>query len=231
MRYTLLFAVLGLVLCLLALSRGGWSYLFIWPALDFLILAIGYGGAGYRVFGKSPDGSIPMWAKFVHMPFLVYTTAIWHAIQIISKENAVDEVADGIFLGRRLLKHETPTGIRNWVDLTAEFEDCQNQRDLHNYVCLPILDGTSPSVTAMSDAIARLKDGATFVHCAQGHGRSVLFVLALLAHRGITNDVEQGLKLIRQKRPGVWLNSTQLRFIHGYLENKTRTKRVSEKGR
>jgi hypothetical protein len=46
-----------------------------------------------------------------------------------------------------------------------------------------------------------------------------LFALALLAHRGMIQTVEEGLALICEKRPGIGLNQTQIRFIRAYIES------------
>ena len=159
MRYVILFAGLGITLGVFAVNTGGWGYFLLWPALDCIMLTVGYCGTGHRVFGKSQDGRIPLWAWVVQLPFIVYSSAVWHVMRLLSRENAVDEVVDGVFLGRRLLNHETPPDIRNWVDLTSEFEDCRRQRVRHNYVCLPVLDGTVPSAQALASAVSRIDTG------------------------------------------------------------------------
>lgn len=51
MKYGVLFFTLGLLLAGIALSRGGWYWLMLWPAVSLAIVASGYLGLGPCVFG------------------------------------------------------------------------------------------------------------------------------------------------------------------------------------
>lgn len=215
-QYAVIFIIFGLVLCSWAVSIGGVGYLLFWPAVSSFILSIGYAGAGCKVLGKSSDGTIT-WAWFIHLPFLVYSLVVWHLVRLFSRENSVDKVTEDFYIGRRLLDRETPSGIHNWVDLTAEFVDTPSQRAQHYYLNFPILDGMVPDVDSLYAAVNALEPGTTFVHCAQGHGRTGLFALAWLAQHGLIDNVEQGMVILNKKRPGIALNSVQLRFMRQYL--------------
>ena len=61
-------------------------------------------------------------------------------------------------------------------------------------------------------------EGRAFVHCAQGHGRTGLFALALLLRRGSVQTIEDGVGLLRRLRPAVRLNREQVEFAHRYLK-------------
>jgi protein-tyrosine phosphatase len=218
MKYTLMCGLLGAVLICCGWSLGWWGVLPVWFALGFFALAAGHAGLGPRVFGKGADGKIPLWSKALHLPFLTYTGIVQFAAVVVRKENAWDRVSDRLLIGRRLAVTEVPADIVNYVDLTAEMEDVREIRERHGYVCFPILDGSVPSGDDLKKAIANLADGVTYVHCAQGHGRTALFALALLSARGEIRDVTQGLDLLKTVRPGVRLNSAQRKFIKAYLE-------------
>jgi protein-tyrosine phosphatase len=217
MKYSLSFAFLAILICHLAVSQGGWWYLLLWFAISFFALAAGYAGVGARIFSKQPDGTIPFWVKIIHFPFLVYTGVIWHVTRILSRENPFDEVENDLILGRRLLAGDFPDWIVNCVDLTAEFEESKKIRESTNYISLPVLDAGTPTPEELAAALSRLKEGATYVHCAQGHGRSGLFTLAMLFTRGSVRSFEEGISTLSQVRPGVGFNKAQQSFIRKFI--------------
>ncbi len=217
MKYSLTFALLGALICYWAVSHGDWWYLLLWLAFSFFTLSVGYGGVGPRIFCKQPDGTIPLWVRIVHFPFLFYAEVVWHITQKLSRENPFDKVRDDLILGRRLRANELPPGILNYVDLTAEFEDPEEIRQSTNYISLPILDAGVPSVEGLIVAISRLHAGTTYVHCAQGHGRTGLFALAWLSTRGYVDSFEDGFAILKGARPGIALNKTQERFIKNFI--------------
>ena len=180
-------------------------------------LSAGYAGLGARIFCKQPDGIIPIWIKILHFPFMLYSYLIWHIARLTSRENAVDRVSANLYLGRRLLPGEVPEGVVNYVDLTAELEDPMSIRDSTNYIKLPILDGDVPGREALRTTLSHLCDEVTYVHCAQGHGRTGLFALAVLAERGIVSSFQEGMAMVKAARPGISLNKEQEDFIRGYI--------------
>lgn len=123
MRHGSLCLLLGLASLGLAPLQGGWVWLLAWLAVDFVLLGVADLGAGPRVLGESADGRLPLWSKPLFGPYLVCSTVLWFVETKLSGEHPYDEVAPGLFVGRRLLTHELPDGIVNWVDLTAEFAD------------------------------------------------------------------------------------------------------------
>jgi protein-tyrosine phosphatase len=182
---------------------------------------MGYAGAGARIFSKKPDGTIPIWAKIIHLPFLAYAGVVWHVTRIISCENPYDKVEADIILGRRLLANELPEGVVNCVDLTAEFEEPKQIRESTNYISLPILDAGIPTAEELNKALSRLEKGATYIHCAQGHGRSGLVTLALLLDRDSVSSFEEGLSKLTRVRPGVGLNRAQQRFTRAFITSRS----------
>lgn len=218
----ILFLMLGGLVGYLAVILGGWYHLLYWVSLSCFVLSAGYAGLGSRVFGKGSDGRIPVWSKIVHLPYMVYAGSVWHVTRLLSCENPTDKVSDELFLGRRLLAKETPQGLSNYVDLTAEFEDPAEIRRTTHYFALPILDAGVPSLGDLHAAITRLKPGVTFVHCAQGHGRTGLFALALLAERQLIRSFDEGMEIIKSARPGITLNKAQEEFIKKYIAIITR---------
>jgi protein-tyrosine phosphatase len=218
MKYGVLYLLLASGTAYLGIRIGGWAWVLLWISADSLLLAIGYFGLGAKVYGKNPQGGIPLWARVIHLPMMLSSLLVWHLFRLFSRENAYDQVTDELLVGRRLSAREIPDGVDYWVDLTAELEDPKQMRDSPQYICLPILDGTVPDPVTMEGIISRLNHGKTFVHCAQGHSRAALFALALLAQQGVIQDVESGFDLLQKARPGILLNRQQRRFITEYIE-------------
>jgi protein-tyrosine phosphatase len=217
MKYAITFFLLGILMSFYGTQRGGLWHVMHWPAVSCFALAVGYAGLGPRVFGKRLDGSIPAWSKLIHLPFLLYSWAIWHIVRSISRENPTDQVVSDLIIGRRLQTSECPTDIEHYIDLTAEFEDPEAIRKSSQYMSMPILDGDVPTNRTLRDAVSKVRDGVAYVHCAQGHGRTGLFALALLAARGHIRSVEEGMELIQRVRPDVRLNSAQMQFAHRFI--------------
>jgi len=156
-------------------------------------------------------------SRLVHLPYLLYTAAMWNLLRLAGKENPVDRVSEDLLLGRRLRGHELPAGIVNCVDLTSEFEEPQVIREGTNYINLPVLDADVPTREALETTIGKLKPGATFVHCAQGHGRTGLFALILLFKQGRIQSYAEGMALITKVRAGVGLNRAQAAFVRDFM--------------
>ncbi len=217
MKYSITFLMLGGLVSYLGIHLGGWWNALHWFSLSCVLLASGYAGLGPRVFGKRPDGRIPLWSRILHLPFMIYSEMMWHLVRLLSRENPTDAVSEDLVLGRRLLASELPPGISNYVDLTAETEDPATIRQSEAYLAFPILDAGVPDRQALKKTVSGLRPGRTFVHCAQGHGRTGLFALALLATRGQIESFEDGIKKLKAVRPGLDLNTKQEAFMRDYI--------------
>ena len=85
-------------------------------------------------------------------------------------------------------------------------------------MAFPILDAAAPEPQALRAAVSRLGRGPTFVHCAQGYGRTGLFALAILLSSGAVKDVQEGLSLLASARPAIRLNPDQFTCIEAYAK-------------
>ncbi len=219
MSYRHLLRWLGCVLVLLGLIERGWFLLVAWLGCDFLLLGIAHGQGAHRLFGKREDGTLPLWSWAVFGPLLLYTVAIWHLLRALSREPAHQVVNGQLVVGRRLLGSELHEEFENVVDLTAEFCEPSALRQPPAYRSFPILDGGAPTPEALLAAVTGLRPGRTFVHCAQGHGRTGLFALAMLLYSGSVPSVEEGLRKLQAVRPGIRLNREQRRCIEAYARD------------
>ena len=119
----------------------------------------------------------------------------------------------------RLLAFEMEGGFDNFVDLAAEFSESPHIRCSPSYRSFPILDGGAPTPEALRAAVASLRPGRTFIHCAQGHGRTGLFALAVLLDSGVARSVEDGMRMLTAARPAIRLSREQRRCIQIYAQN------------
>ncbi|MDB6136276.1 MAG: hypothetical protein JWM59_4519 [Verrucomicrobiales bacterium] len=218
MKYAVTFAAVSLAMLAGSMVYPGLPRLLVWPALSFGGVALGYAGLGPRVFGKTGSGEIRPWFRMLHLPYFVFTWGVWHICRLLSREAALNRIDEGLVIGRRLLPGEAPEGFDHYVDLTAEFEEPHPIRTRPGYRCLPILDAGVPTLDELRRAVELCSDGRVFVHCAQGHGRTGLFALALLLRRGNVRTVGEGISLLQSLRPAVSLNGGQTAFAHRYLQ-------------
>lgn len=219
MSYRHLLFLLGAVLVGLGLAERGWFLVAVWLGADFLVLGVAHGRGAHRLFGKSANGTLPWWSWALFFPLLLYTTLVWQFLRLASREPAHNAVTDQLVIGRRLLAFELEGEFDNYVDLTAEFAEPSAIRRNPSYRSFPILDGGAPTPEALGSAVASLRPGRTFIHCAQGHGRTALFALAVLLHSGLARNVGEGLRILSAARPAVRLNKAQRRCIQAYARN------------
>ena len=212
------FMLIGLAIAFgpLAIRMGWFGFPLYWLVVDLLILAGAYLTRSHRVFGKTPTGTLPLWSWWVFLPYLSYTLLVWNLSRVLSREQPYNRVTDNLVVGRRLLAEEQIGEFTNYVDLTAEFSEPREFRESIAYISFPILDAGALEPEELRKAVTSLKPGRTFVHCAQGHGRTGLFSLAMLIASGIATSVEDGLQKLQRARPGIRLNKEQLRCVEAF---------------
>ena len=221
MGYGLLLVLLGVTLTFGGLGKGGWWLLAVWLGCNFLVLGVAHLRGAHRVFGKRPNGTLPIWSWCFYLPFLIYSWLIWRALRLC-REPAQSKVSEHLAIGRRLLPFELAHEFENFVDLTAEFQEPSACRRQPSYISFPILDGAAPSPEMLRTAIANLRPGRTFIHCAQGHGRTGLFALALLLASKKAETVDIGLRMLQAVRPRVHLNRAQRKCIAAFAKGLAR---------
>lgn len=203
----------------LGVTFGGIWWAFLWPAASALWLSLAYFTKRPRMVGKQTDGAVAWWAWILMLPYLVFAELVWRGQKALAREDAWNEVAPGLFLGRRIFAHELPADVTAVVDLTAEFAEPAALRRLPGYRNLPTLDATAPDAGQMLALVDRLASTPRlFVHCASGHGRSATVAAALLLRRGLAASVDEAIEMLRQKRPSVAPKGVQRRLLNELSE-------------
>lgn len=203
---------------------GGPALGVLWPATSVVVVGLGYVAIGPGVFGKRPDGTLAPLPTALLLP---YHVAAWLRLRWAARggRRPFDEVAPGLFLGRRLVDaSELPPGVRLVVDLTAEFRATRGVRERCEYRVLPTLD---TSVPPYDDFAALVRDvaaheGPIYVHCAAGYGRSAAVMAAILVARGLAADVEDAERRLKQARPKVHLHPGQRTHVARFVRERRR---------
>lgn len=189
-------------------------WLLLWPAAVMIAVAIVYLAQAPRALGKRSDGTLAWWAWLAWAPLFGYMRLLHELARSLTDEPVANEVAPGVWVGRRPRIHELPPGIAVIVDLCAELPAAPGVAADRSYLAIPTLDATAPTAAEIARAVDAVlgANGPAFIHCAFGHGRSATVAAALLVRRGAATlaDVEATL---RASRPRIGLNADQRRAL------------------
>lgn len=179
-----------------------------------------YGANRPGWFGMDHVGS---WGRevLVTAPYVLLSTALLALHKRTSRENPVDEIMPGLFLGRRMTGMEFTSwvvgrGKVSVLDVTSEFSEPNViVRQARAWKCVPMLDGVASEPADLCEAITwvrqQLSEGPVYVHCALGHGRSATVCAAVLVSLGVCESIEAADRWIRERRPAAGPSSAQLR--------------------
>lgn len=230
-RFGWLQVALGIFLLAIAASMRGVMWVMVWPAVAVIIIGIGYLRLGPSIFGKQPDGSLQPLRALVLLPYHVVAFVRMHWDLWRHREDAWNEVAPGIYLGRRTLG-ALPEGTKVVVDLTAELPAISGvrasvEKGALGYHVLPTLDATAPEEVPFIALVEQLspREEIIFIHCAAGHGRSATLAAALVVARSIAADATSAEAHLKRARPLVHLHREQRALVDRFAAT-----RRTEKG-
>jgi hypothetical protein len=220
MRYASTIALIGIVQIVFAAQAGVLGWILGWSGLSWILASLSYGPVGPRIFGKKPTGTLTPINVLVLLPYLLVTWGAWHTQRLTSREAVSHEIVPGLWLGRRCSRRKLPVGVGLIVDMTCEFAEPCGVVTAGKYICVPTPDGGTPNVTDMDRAVstAATCGDSVYVHCAVGHGRSAMFVAALLLTKNLARTVPEAELLIKTKRIGVRLNPAQRQLLEAYSQ-------------
>lgn len=95
-------------------------------------------------------------------------------------------------------------------------------RNHHDYLyILPILDTLVPTVEPLEQVVSwimiHLAHESVFVHCALGHGRSIIIAGFILKSGMMKNS--EAINFVKSKRKNLHLSSIQRRVLEQYQQN------------
>ena len=222
-KYYLTAAILCFVLAYLSVFLP-LSLVLIWLGLSLTAVSVAYILKAPGIFRKKQNGSIPLYVRWLFIPFLagVQLYNVWARHN--DKVPAIQKIEDNLFLACRLFSSDVAElqsqGVKALVDVTAEFDglDWTAQAEDLAYLNVPVLDHQSPNEEDLLHAVHWIANQqragkAVVVHCALGRGRSVLVVAAYLLCQYPELSVEQALQRIKDIRQTAALNRSQLKAL------------------
>ncbi|MEI9405474.1 phosphatase PAP2/dual specificity phosphatase family protein [Mesorhizobium argentiipisi] len=165
----------------------------LWPSLALAIVALGYAGAGPKVFQKTANGRVSLASRVLLWPYRLGARAnVWAWTR---KLPPVVAVADGVFLGRFPDAAEADS-FGTVIDLAAELE---RPRDaMGRWTSLAMLDLLSPPADTLDKAVGAIeparRQGTVLVCCALGFQRSATVVAQWLVISGRSHTAAQARK-------------------------------------
>ena len=210
-RFSLLLLIVGVALFGLVPIYVKMAVPILWSGGSFVVVGAAYGFLQPGVFGKNDKGRQHPLNQILLAPFLLYAWSVWHLGRLLSREDICNEVAPGLWIGRRPLLGEIPKGVEWIIDLTAEFSKPMVYPTNLRYTTLPTLDHTVPDPVISERLASEIANypGGVYVHCAVGHGRSATLIIRALVAKGICPDARGALDFVLQKRPFVNLSKEQ----------------------
>lgn len=169
-----------------AFASATWLVL-LWPCLALVIVAIGYAGAGEKVFQKAADGRVSLASRWLLFPYRIGTRInAWAWTRNLPPQG---EVADNVWLGRFPSPREAAR-FATVIDLAAELE-----RPAHTsarWRAFPMLDLVQSPTGLIAEAAGAVENartnGPVLVCCALGFQRSAAVVAQWLVATGRAGD-------------------------------------------
>jgi len=176
---------------------------------------------------KKLSGNFYLLSYFIFWPYFLLNTLTSTLFCFFSKENVIDEIIPNLCLGRRLWPFEIQRlslfKIKNTLDLTAEFNEVSFIRNHHDYLCLPILNTLALTVEQLEQAVSwimtHLAHEGVFVHCALGHGRSIIIIAGFFLESGMVKNSNEAINFVKSKRKNLHLSFIQRWIPEQYQQN------------
>ena len=173
-------------------------------AACWLLVGVAFLTRRPSLFGKRPDGGLPVLSYLLFWPYLALSELSLLALSL-SREPAGHVVAPGLVLSRRPCSFMPGAAGRfhRVLDVTCELPEVRALRTAASYRCIPVLDASAPSPEQLEAGVRFLLDApageVALVHCALGHGRSAVFAAAYLLTTGGAATPEEAEERLRRE--------------------------------
>lgn len=215
MKYGVLFGFQATLLCGVAFYLGSWALCLLWPAL-----ALGWVAAAYllqrpSLLGKTSSGRIQWPYRVLLFPFHAMVMLTWQMMCLLSREPVSHQIHPTLRVGRRVRRAELEWEFDLMLDLTCEMPASAQLAHAGRYICIPTLDATAVSLSALLDVLTQAIDAKerVYIHCAQGHGRTAFAAALMLGLEHRASTPHQAIELLQTKRPAMGLNTSQMQAL------------------
>ena len=212
MKFTLFFLFLTLYTTWLLLTLvSPLKYLLLWLIVNLIVMTTAYALNNPKfILAKKEDGSVNYFLLLINLPWLLFSWFVFYVQMLMSRENRVDEVVNSsIFIASKSARNFDYSSYDVVVDLTAEF--LKAKVGGATYISYANLDGMP--LSKLYEDVSIFQNKKVLVHCANGHGRSALFVAKLLKDLGKVESYEEGLLRVKQSRPLAVPNGGQIKLL------------------
>lgn len=183
------------------------------------VMGLSTHGNNHSVLGKLPTGEHSWWSKLFFFNWhLLYRFIATHRLHPSDPRYA--EVLSGWYVAAwpRPEDKLEPCIV---IDLAAELPLAIKPLAYHS---CPTLDRGAPSPEALESLVQfalsnRRSETKTVVHCAQGYGRSVMALAAILVRCDNFPSWKDALVEIQKKRPHARLSQSQIQTLERWSQN------------
>lgn len=173
-------------------------------------LATAWVGVAYLLGRPDMLGKGRFW-RHALLPFTLASAAVARVARRVGVSER-SEVAPGLWVGGW-----PDAGSETWAQLDCTAELPRRGR-AEAYRCVPMLDGVAPGLERVSAAVEQAvrwrREGRTvLVHCAYGHGRSVIVACATMVIAGDAADPDTAVRRVQALRRGARLAPAQRRAL------------------
>jgi len=210
------------------LFRAREIWFLLWPAMSLALVGLAYLRGTPGIYQKS-DGRMSIAALVLLGPvhFGEWLSLLYYR----TRGRAWDRVSDDLLIGRRLTRREArrliSERISAVIDLTAEFTETPMLRKGATslpYLNLQVLDLTSPTQEQIAPAMAFIRlhapRGPVYLHCKAGYSRSAVIAGAHLLDCGEARDVDDAVKLLRERRPRIVIRPEAMAALRAFASSR-----------
>lgn len=204
------------------------GFIFIIFSIWNLLSAFFYFFNMHYIFNKRENGTIPFLSLTLFFPIIFMNFSILIIYRVLFPDKLYHKIDENLFLGGRLfwfqVKKIEQDNIDVIFDLTAEFWETKRVRDGFIYKTVPIMDTFGVTQDRLIDGVNFInsfinKNKKIYIHCAYGHSRSLLFLIASIMKKDGNKDWEGIFKEIKKIRKKTHLTSVQIKTLVEFSKN------------
>lgn len=223
LQIAIIFGILSLLIAYRALESESIATAVClgWLGANLMALSLAYFMNSPTVFGKTNLGTLHLVVALLMAPLLLVIRLVWILQNAILRPPLYHEIIPNLFVGRLCGYRSLPPDVTLMIDLTAEFPTPRSIRKSIPFFCVPTLDGCPPSKSRVQECVKLIGNDQqrVYVCCANGYGRSVTFMAALLGQLGRCRSAEEAVTLIQASRRDASPSRDQMAILRDLFQS------------